>query len=303
MTVERQTEDMAQAGGFEPEAGGVAEGEAFASAESGFAEMDAEKGRRTAQLLQELRDRQAGEAHEWAEDPGEEAEEGEAEFGAETELFGESAEGESSTAPETPDGEHPALEGLPRAVDEEGNEWVQFEGAWVAPEFVTELYEQGQRLVQEEDEEAAWREEQEALLGEFEQAAVDLLSDTRRRSFPEMTEEQGTLLDELLLPYADQLLARLDWEGLDEDGLLSQIEEVGQTLMGRVRDLFTLAATEQARDNTQYLEAHRVRPDGTPGSPVPEGADMESYLQLPGEKRRGIMRRAAEAANALRGRG
>ena len=200
--------------------------------------------------------------------------------------------------------EHPALEGLPRGVDEEGNPLVEFQGAWVDPNFVVDLYEEGQRLQQmaelEGAEAAEWQAEQEQLLDGFEQAAIDLLTEARRSAFPEIPEEQGALLDELLVPYADRMLAGMDWEGLDEEGLLTRMDMVGRELMGRVRDLFTLAAAQQFRDNAEYAELHRVRPDGTPGTRPPEGADIESYLRLPEAKRRGIRERAAAAANAFR---
>ncbi len=189
----------------------------------------------------------------------------------EPEEFGEVEEARSGEDAALTAEAHPALAGLPRGVDEDGNEVVEFQGAWVAPEFVVDLYEQGQRLQQvaelERAEAAKGQAEQEQLLGEFEQAAMDLLSDSRRRAFPELPEEQGALLDELLLPYADRMLASMDWEGLDEEGLLTQMDKAGQDLMGRVRDLFTLAAAQQPQDNTHYAETHRVRPEGTPGTP------------------------------------
>jgi len=305
MTVDSQTTTVAPTGGeaaesaVAPQTGPVTP-EAAQAAEPG---VDPEKGRKAAHLLRVLRDRQLENARRNA-DPaaGAEAQEGEA---------GESAPGapEAARSDGAEEGrpEHPALRGLPRDVDEEGKELVQFQGAWVAPEFVIDLYEQGQRLTAAAEpakesadvEDAEWQAEQQRLLGEFEQAAVDLLADTRQRAFPGLSEEQGALLDELLLPYADRLFARMDWEGLDEEGLLGRFDTAGRELMGRVRDLFTLAAAQQLADNAEYAAAHRAAPDGPPGTPLPEGADMESYLRLPGAKRRDITRRAAEVANTL----
>lgn len=158
---------------------------------------------------------------------------------------------------------HPALKGL--EMNEEGD--VLFQGEFVSPEFVISQYENDQTNDGSAGEDAYLEAQIEALGDDLFSTVGSTISELREESFPGLDKEHSALLDEYMLSQADVLLTRAFVEGNELSPDL--VDQVGREALSKARQLFSVFGELQVKDNQEYAQTYRVKPDGRPGTRAP----------------------------------
>jgi len=201
------------------------------------------------------------------------------------------------------DEEHPALRGLQR--DDDG--LVLYHGAYVSPEFVIEQYQTAERIAALEQDrqfrsEADFHSRVADAFDDLLAKAQEYVAEIRGVHFPNLPAPQAKTLDEEILDAAQTAVLRelsqhpegQRLEHLTDDLVYGAVDGA----ITRFRTLFGIIGEQQFRDNSEYADKHRVRPDGTPGVTA-----SKPLSQMTRAERRRYAGEAQRAAEALRSQG
>ena len=195
--------------------------------------------------------------------------------------------------PETEPAPHPALKGL------ETNEYgeVNWHGTFVAPETAVALAEQGEQIALLADkleaaEEAGKQAEIDSRLGELFEAVEVSIRETRETALPNLKGDLAGQADDYMLTLVDRDLTAAINHG--EDLTDERIAKATEEALAKARSLFGAFGDAQIKDNANYQDKNRVKPDGTPGTPAP--LDFEKMSRRDRDRVVREIARKAEAA-------
>ena len=180
------------------------------------------------------------------------------------------------TIPKAVDSElakHPALKG--KQFDDEGN--VIYGGHSVSPEFVIQLYEDGQAPLKQATElirnwetqqrEAEFTQKEAVARTELARAVDSTIAEMRESALPGLPKEHAEAVDRLVALQLDRPLAELyDAGKLTAETIGTRIASV----LSDTRSMLGVLGAKQFEDNQKYAEQHKVKPGATTGSKPPK---------------------------------
>lgn len=167
---------------------------------------------------------------------------------------------------------HPALKGL--ELDTDGTALV--DGQWVPQALLIQQHELREELaeIKQRFADADAQAEQariESARQELFETIVEAATDACKNAFPNIPSDKEALVNKVVLTFTDSALSKAlnDGAELTDELIVDSITDA----LREAKSVLGLFGARQLASNADYARKHRVKPDGTPGTPTPKDPD------------------------------